>query len=874
MKLSSWRFVCLWLFLVALLAPRLTQLNHFVNSDERKWLARSANFYLALTQHDWVNTYQKEHPGVTVTWAGAAGFLWRYPAYAQATPGAFLGEDLDLEHFLRAHGQRELDLLIAGRVFLILIGAAALTLAFFIAQRLLGLAVATVGFLLIAFDPFHIALSRMLHIDGSEANFVCLALIAFLAYLLGGRQWRYLIIAGIAAGLAWLTKVPALFLAPFVGLLLLLEFGQTWWQTRQFKGADLLRTIGVGVAWGAIGFATVVFCWPAMWVDPIGTLGKVFGYALIEANGHGKPIYFDGEVIESFANPGGLLYPLTWLWRTTPVTIFGLILALVAWIWPRPFHLQPVLRRAMAYLTLFAIAFLCFMTLGEKRFDRYLIPIYLPLDLVAAAGWVLALQWLTDISRSPLRMISSLTPSTVPSPAPGGRVRVGVVRLLMPVFLSALIIWQGALALAVAPDYMAYYNPLVGGGPKAPSVMMIGWGEGIDDAAYYLNTKPNAANLRVAAWYAQGGFSYFFAGEQVENLEYTSAPDISKWLATDYFVTYVHQWQRQLPELRLLDHFSRYQPEKVITLNGIEYARVYNGHAVPPPPYLAPGRTPRYVDWGGAIRLLGYELPDQPLQLGAHFDADFLLQNLAPIDRNLNVLVRIVGADGSQLLRSEGWPLGSPTSGWVLGKIWQDGHAFTLPATTKPGLYRIELSFYDPATLNPLPAVDAYTKAELGSVHVVDYLVVGDVQVKPQQLFQPPVNLGGQIMLLGVSLPAAPLLKPGATLSVALDWQASQALTTDYTSFVHLLGPDGKLVAQEDKQPQASFLATHLWQPQQTMREMYTLTLPLDAKPGRYQLLAGLYDATGQRLSVLVNGQPAGNVVPITELAKIVLEVK
>ncbi|MCX6047470.1 MAG: glycosyltransferase family 39 protein, partial [Chloroflexi bacterium] len=463
MKLSGWRYLFLLLFLVALLAPRLTQLNHFVNSDERKWLARSANFYLALTQHDWVNTYQKEHPGVTVTWAGAAGFLWRYPAYASETPGAFLGEDLDLEHFLRAHGQHELELLIAGRVFLILLGATALTLAFFLAQRLLGLTVATVGFLLIAFDPFHIALSRMLHIDGSEANFVCLALIAFLRYLLGGQQWRYLITAGIAAGLAWLTKVPALFLAPFVGLLLLLEFAQTWWQTRQCKGGDLLRVIGRGLAWGAIGCATVVLCWPAMWVDPVGTLSKVFGYALIEANGHGKPIYFDGEVIESFANPGGLLYPLTWLWRTTPVTLFGLLLALIAWIWPRPFQLQPVLRRAMAYLALFAVAFLGFMTLGEKRFDRYLIPIYLPLDLVAAAGWVLALQgvikWLQSANGR------RFLPTT----------QVKLANVVMGAAASALIGWQGALAWAVAPAYMAYYNPLVGGGPKSPSVMMIGW---------------------------------------------------------------------------------------------------------------------------------------------------------------------------------------------------------------------------------------------------------------------------------------------------------------------------------------------------------------------------------------------------------------
>ena len=220
------------------------------------------------------------------------------------------------------------------------------------------------------------------------------------------------------------------------------------------------------------------------------------------------------------------------------------------------------------------------------------------------------------------------------------------------------------------------------------------------------------------------------------------------------------------------------------------------------------------------------------MQPGASFDATFLLQNLAHIDQNLNVLVRLVGEDnvqaGGELLRSEGWPLGSPTSGWQLGKIWEDGHPFTIPPTAKPGLYRVELSFYDPATLNALPAVDAHTKAALGTVHVVDYVVVGNPQVKPQQAISSACYLGGQIALLGVSLP--PTVKPGATMQVALDWQASQPLATDYTSFVHLLGPDGKLVAQQDKQPQASLLATHLWQPQQVMREVYALTLPTDAQ--------------------------------------------
>ena len=501
------------------------------------------------------------------------------------------------------------------------------------------------------------------------------------------------------------------------------------------------------------------------------------------------------------------------------------------------------------------------MNLGEKRFDRYLIPLYLPLDLVAAGGWVLALQWLTQLRSDDFSRWQKTTKV------------VTTKRWIIPIAVTGLVLWQGTLALAVSPHFMAYYNPLLGGGSKAPSVMMIGWGEGIDDAATYLNAKPNAAQMHVASWYAQGGFSYFFVGDKVDDLDYTDLQDISKWLDTAYFVTYIHQWQRQLPEQRLLEHFARYQPEHIITINGIEYVRIYSGQTVPPPPYLAPGRTPRYVDWGNAIRLLGYQLTEKPLQPGQDFEAAFLLQNLAHLDRNLNILVRLVGEEG-ELVRNEGWPLGSATSTWQLGKIWNDGHHFTIPRTAKPGLYRVEVSFYDPATLDALPAVDAHTKAALGTVHIVDYVVVGQPDTKPQQAFAAPVNLGGQIALLGVTLPPPATVKRGASLPVTLAWQATQTMTIDYNSFVHLLGPDGKLVAQQDKQPQASFLATHLWQPQQVMQEVYTLTLPPDAPAGQYQLLAGMYDANGQRLPVQVNGQAAGDVVPVTELVKTPLEVK
>lgn len=812
--------------------------------------------------------------------AGAAGFAWRYPAYAwDTTDRHFSGEDEGLETFLQSEGYRPLDLLLAGRIFMVLGGALALLLAYWIAIRLLGVSTATLGFLLIAFDPFHIALARMLHVDGLEANWMFLALIAWLAYLQQGQR-RDLIIAGLAAGLAWLTKVPALFLVPFVGLTLLLEGGVAWWQTRRIKRDALLRLLRAAIVWGLIGLGVVFAIWPAMWVAPINTLRTVIQHAFLQADGHGNATYFNGQVIERWGNTGPIFYPVTYLWRTTPVTLIGLFLAGITLLFAfkkhndRPHPNLPLgsegtdegqkkLRglprdgalpsqgkagvgsgsafTTMGYLLLFAICFLLFMTIGSKRFDRYLLPIYPALDLVAAIGWMSTLGWLT----------AQWPPRT---------------KMTSAAFLSgALVVGQAVLLLPIYPHFMSYYNPLLGGGAKAPAVMMIGWGEGLDEAARYLNTKPDAAQMAVAAWYTIGGFSYFFEGRSVA-LEFERMTDINTWLDLDYAVTYIHQWQRRLPDPRLLDYLAQFTPEKIIQLNGIDYAEIYDLQTIPPPPYLAPGRTPRYVDWGGAIRLLGYQMPATPLPTGTPFEVTFDLQNRAPIDRNLNVLVRVVGVDNTVLLQDEGWPWGSPTTTWQVGDIWQDGHHFTVPTTATAGLYRVEMSFYDPATLDSLPAVDAHTQATLPPVHVVDYLTIGAPSVEPAHPFTPTWTFGDQVQLVGTDFDPAPVISGGTTLPVRLYWQAQRQLPTDYTSFVHLIGPDNTLLAQQDLQPQASFLATHLWQPGDVIAIDYLLVLPATLPTGTYTLHTGMYNAAGARLAVRQGDQSNGDTAVVAEM--------
>lgn len=213
--LAAFIFLAIWL-------PRAAGLDRFVTPDERKWLARAANFYQALYTHHYAQTLQKGHPGVTIMWAGAAAFAFSYPGYLDHAPGQFDWDRDELGDWLIAQGQRTpLQMLVVARHLVTLASALSLAAAFFPLRRLLGRRLATLALLLIASDPFPIALTRQLHVDGLLTSLTLLALVSLLAWLYAGRARRYLALSGIAMGLAWLTKSPSLTLLPFGGLLFL-----------------------------------------------------------------------------------------------------------------------------------------------------------------------------------------------------------------------------------------------------------------------------------------------------------------------------------------------------------------------------------------------------------------------------------------------------------------------------------------------------------------------------------------------------------------------------------------------------------------------------------------------------------------------------
>ena len=96
----------------------------------------------------------------------------------------------------------------------------------------------------------------------------------------------------------------------------------------------------------------------------------------------------------------------------------------------------------------------------------------------------------------------------------------------------------------------------------------------MDQAALYLNQKINARELVVSSWYGLGPFSFYFDGEAGNIPGKLTISDWKDINSSDYIVTYVHQWQRNLPE-DLLSELSTKTPEHTIWINDIEYVRIY-----------------------------------------------------------------------------------------------------------------------------------------------------------------------------------------------------------------------------------------------------------------------------------------------------------
>ncbi len=133
----------------------------------------------------------------------------------------------------------------------------------------------------------------------------------------------------------------------------------------------------------------------------------------------------------------------------------------------------------------------------------------------------------------------------------------------------------------------------------------------------------------------------------------------------------------------------------------------------------------------------------------------------------------------------------------------------------------------------------------------------------PAEAHRLDINFGDKIRLLACQLDKW-VVKRGDPLSVTLYWQPSAKMEQDYNVFVHVLGRDEQVIAQEDTYPGMGSYPTSLWQVEGVIKDTYGMyVLPESKAPSRFRVDVGVYDrSTGEVLPAFDGeGHPLHGVI-------------
>lgn len=283
--------------------------------------------------------------------------------------------------------------------------------------------------------------------------------------------------------------------------------------------------------------------------------------------------------------------------------------------------------------------------------------------------------------------------------------------------------------------------------------------------------------------------------------------------------------------------------------------------------------APQYpvdITFGGRLRLLGFDLVDQPkwrlTSLRMYWQA------LEPLEQDYRLYPFFLNREGDVVEDTSQRPLAAllwyPTSRWRPGEVvavetvpWDLGDWFAVAVGVVEGQEWAEGWHRLPVDVEqagyPWRLYDGGTWVRLhrfGRVGGRLRLVPPDTKQTPDHPLEG--EFGGWVRLLGYDLQAVQK-GGGRALVLTLYWQALEAPDRDYTSFVHLLDGRGERVAQSDAQPDWDGpVPTSTWRPGEVVKDVRRLALPgfLDQPP--YRLWVGWYWwQTGERLPASVLGQ-------------------
>ncbi|MBX3056839.1 MAG: glycosyltransferase family 39 protein [Anaerolineae bacterium] len=792
------------LFLAAFL-PRLAAIDRYVTPDELVWVFRSVQFRQALLAGHWADTLTAGHPGVTTTWLGALAVSGQLllrpsdlPTYHWITHLAWYAPENT------AMLPRLYTFLTGARLLVAVVNSLGVVAAFGLAGRLYGRTPALLITLLLAFDPFLVGLSGLLHVDGLLTTFTTLSLLTLALAITGHRPYRWAALSGALAALAILSKSPALLLPPFAALFIFLSM---------FTGSEnplmvrFKQMVGQGLSWLAACVLLLAALFPALWLSPwvvVQQLTGTFGEHAAEAL---RPSYFLGQITP---DPGPLFYPLTLVFRLSPVVLCGLILAIfliARTVWRRS-ERDPWLSLPTWIFILWPVLFVTAVTQAAQKYDRYALPAVPALIIVAVLGW---------------------------THLPVLQKRLSAVALVLASIQAIWLLW-------VMPYPLTAANPLLGGTAVARQVMEQDWGEGTSAAARWLAIQSDVSDSTAVAGMSPA-LAPFFPGHV---LAWT--PD--NLAQADYFITTLDNGNGQ-PEPPV----PGAAPIHTIQLNGQDWAVIFRATSTAVPTTPTPLSAP--VRFGEAISLLAAQAEGTPTAVNVTLQ----WQLAQPVDGRYTVKLSLRDDTGQ-------WWAGLETpllndvyfypEHWDAAETPIVPYRLSLPPGLPPSAYQVEVALFDAATQSQLPLFAA-NGAFVGMTQSV-----GPVQtrLRPEPAsatqFGSPVALmqdwGSLRLLAGRDFPPRSVVN-GDNLLLDLFWRADDALSPGLQVEVTL--GDVTVI-----QPLSRF-DTGNWRPGEIIHEKTAVPIPVTMPGGVYEL--GIRPLTA-------DGEPLGEAHSVGQVEVIALD--
>ncbi|MCB8945189.1 MAG: phospholipid carrier-dependent glycosyltransferase [Ardenticatenaceae bacterium] len=623
------------------------------------WYERSYVFSFAVRDGDWASTFQRYHPGVTFMWLASAGIQ----TYLQRE--GFLTEEQVLVH--EPVAEEAINGLVAAALLPVTLTiAAGIVLAAWWLRALAGPKVAVVAGLLLAFDPLHLANSKVAHLDGLLAVFMLLAALALVRYVCGhGRL--FLGLSGGLAGLSLLTKTSSVFLIPYALLLLGWPLVWAWWRDGRWpSGQQVGRALLDFGLWLVVAVVVIFVCFPALWVEPAYVLGEMWGNLTRHAtNVHKNPVFFAGQVWLD-DDPGFPFYALVMAFKLTVVSLVGLVLGLVL-VGKRPSSSARSLFVAMAA---FAFFFYAQMSIGDFKQMAYILPALPAVEVVAGVGLVWGVGWLAG--------------------------RGGWSETAVAVILLGLMGLHVALVWPAYPLFGTYHNALLGGTETAVKWIPIQeQAEGIDAALDYIKYLDYSDNATIAVNSRMTSFTQRWYSACYRTEEPTTTAfriyDVNSLLRDNMSGGWLQQWQIDQQTAPLFQ----------ANYDGVTYAWVYGDM----PAVTTDEPLVGLYRFGQTIRLAAGGVENESLRPGDDLNVHLTWAVDDWICHDYKVFVHVYDGAGMLVAQQDVQPLhgARPTWVWRPGESLEDVVTVRLPPELAAGTYEVALGLYDSVSLARLP---------------------------------------------------------------------------------------------------------------------------------------------------------------------------